>query len=122
MVLFLKILFSFFAAIGAIYLLRDTVVWLVFRKETYHHTVTVNVTALSFDETAYLLRHYRHLLESPRAAALIGRIVLLFDPTDERTCVSKWELENLLDHFDEPITLSTPQEYVRLVEDGDYFR
>ena len=122
MVLLFQILFSFFTAIGMVYMLRDMTVWLVFRKKTYRHTVTANVTTLTFDEIASLLRHYRHLLESPRAAALIGRIVLLFDPTDEHTAVSKWELENLLDYFDEPIEICSPQEYIQRVEKNGYFR
>ncbi len=122
MVLLLKILFSFFAAIGMIYLLRDAVVWLLFHKKTYKHTITVHITTLSFDEIASILRHYRHLLECPRAAALIGRIVLLFDPLDPNAYISRWEVENLLDCFDEPIELRTTKEYIHLIEKGNYFR
>ena len=122
MVLFFEILFCFFTAIGIVYLMRDLCVWLLFRKKTYCHTVTVNITTLTFDEIASLLRHYRHLLESPRAAALIGRILLLYDPHHENVCVSRWELESLLDYFDEPISLCTPQEYIQMNEFELYFR
>lgn len=119
---FFEILFGFFAVIGIVYLTRDLLVWLQFKKKGFGHTVVCNVTSLSFDEIAALLRHYRHLLESPRASALIGHILLLHDPTNDDCLVSRFDLDALIDCFDEPIEVFSPQEWMENGAEFSYFR
>jgi hypothetical protein len=104
-------LFGFFAAIGIVYLGRDLIEWLIFRKKAFQHTVIIDISGMDYDQIASILRHYRHLLESVRARALIGQIVLLHDPDSNPLSISQWDLDALLDCFDEPIKVCTPQEY-----------
>ena len=118
---FFEILFGFFATIGIVYLTRDLLVYLQFRKKHFGHTAVCNISALSFDEIAALLRHYRHLLESPRASALIGRIALLYDPASEECTVSHFDLLALVDCFDEPIEVITKKEWEERNADFSYF-